>query len=196
MFPAGITTVVQTERTGRAEADLRHRELSRQQGQKIVVEAFQLLSTNLASAIRQGGVSNALPFCSAAALPLTRGLAEQQGVTVRRFSHKPRNPQGKADDLELQILQVFEQAILSSRSPEPIVTNLVSGKVTFFAPIVLSQPLCLQCHGQPGTDIAPGHLALIDHLYPQDKARGFSLGDLRGGWRVEFPLERWAQPAR
>lgn len=169
---------------------------ARQQGQQIVGETFQLLSTNLANAIRQGGVSNALPFCSAAALPLTRSLAEQQGVTVRRFSHRPRNPQGKADAFELQILQIFEQAILSSRSPEPIITNLVPGKVTFLAPIVLSQPLCLQCHGKPGSDIAPGHLALIDRLYPQDQARGFSLGELRGGWRVEFPFERLSQPAR
>ena len=47
-------------------------------------------------------------------------------------------------------------------------------------------PPCLQCHGTPNQDIAPETLAAIQKLYPDDKATGFKLGDLRGLWRVTF----------
>ena len=50
-------------------------------------------------------------------------------------------------------------------------------------PIPLSQPLCLQCHGGD-EDIAPGTREAILAKYPQDKATGYQLNDLRGIWRI------------
>jgi len=169
---------------------------AREKGRKIVAEAFQLLSSNLQTAIQHGGISNALPYCSAAALPLTRTIAEKEGVTVRRFTHRPRNPQGKADPLELSILTQFRQAMVGTNPPNPVVTNAAPGKVTFFAPIVLNQPLCLSCHGEPGKDIRPEHVGLINRLYPGDQAKGFKVGELRGGWRVDFPLASLESPGQ
>jgi len=58
-----------------------------QRGKAIVAETFSLLSSNLQSAIQQGGVSNALPFCSLAASPLTAGMASKHGVSIRRVTH-------------------------------------------------------------------------------------------------------------
>ena len=54
-----------------------------QHGKAIVAETSSLLSSNLQAAIQQGGVSNALPFCSLAASPLTAGMAGKHGVTSR-----------------------------------------------------------------------------------------------------------------
>jgi hypothetical protein len=160
-----------------------------QHGKQLAGEAFELLSSNLKNAIQQGGVSNALPYCSVAALPLTRSVAASQGAEVRRITHRPRNPAGKAEGVEMDVLKGFEQGLAGTNMPPPVVTNVTPGKVTFFAPIVLSQPLCLQCHGEPGTDILPEHVALIDKLYPQDQAKGFKLGQLRGAWRVDLPVQ-------
>jgi hypothetical protein len=91
--------------------------------------------------------------------------------------------------VELAVLRHFQDSLPASNTPSPLVTNIVPGKVTFFAPIVLNQPLCLKCHGEPGRDIRPEDLAIINRLYPQDQAKGFKLGELRGAWRVDFPLE-------
>lgn len=162
-----------------------------QRGRSIVAETFSLLSSNLQSAIQSGGVSNALPFCSLAASPLTAGMAEKHGVTLRRVTHKARNPSGKADATELAILNSFETALAAGNStnpPPPLATNLAAGQATFFAPIVLNNELCLKCHGEPGTDIAPEDVAVIRELYPADEATGFKLGQLRGAWRIEIPL--------
>jgi hypothetical protein len=154
------------------------------------METFNLLSSNLQSAIQQGGVSKALPFCSLAASPLTAGMAGKHGVTLRRVTHKARNPAGKADAVELGILQQFRDALVATPTnpPPPIVTNLTDGTATFFAPIVLNNELCLKCHGEPGKDIHPENVAVIQRLYPQDEATGFKLGELRGAWRIDFPL--------
>ena len=71
-----------------------------QRGKVIAAETFSLLSSNLQSAIKSGGVSNALPFCSLAASPLTAGMAGKHGVSLRRVTHKPRNPASRADATE------------------------------------------------------------------------------------------------
>lgn len=162
-----------------------------QRGKAVVAETFSLLSSNLQSAIQQGGVSNALPFCSLAASPLTAGMAGKHGVTIRRVTHKPRNPAGQADAAELAILRQFEAALPAASAtnpPPPIVTNFTANTTTFFAPIVLNNELCLKCHGEPGKDLATENVAVIQRLYPQDRATGFKLGDLRGAWRIDIPL--------
>jgi len=167
-----------------------------QRGKAIAAETFGLLSSNLQSAIQQGGLSNALPFCSLAASPLTAGMAEKHGVTLRRVTHKPRNPAGRASDVELTILKSFETALAAgnfTNPPPPLATNLIEGQATFFAPIVLNNALCLKCHGEPGMDISAENLAIIQQHYPQDEATGFKLGQLRGAWRIDIPLGSLAQ---
>ena len=89
-----------------------------QQGQVIVAETFSLLSSNLQSAIRSGGVSNALPFCSVAALPLTTRLAGKHGVAIRRLTHKPRNPVNRADGVESTILDHFRTSGVETNPPD------------------------------------------------------------------------------
>lgn len=158
------------------------------QGQAIVADTFSLLSSNLQSAIRSGGVSNALPFCSVAAVPLTASLAGRHGVTVRRLTHKPRNPANRANEVESIILDHFRKSNAETNPPVPVVTNLNATTLSYFAPIFLNNELCLRCHGEAGVDIVPEDLAIIQRLYPQDQATGFRLGDLRGAWRVDIPV--------
>jgi hypothetical protein len=69
------------------------------------------------------------------------------------------------------------------------VTN-PDGSTTFYAPIVIANPLCLQCHGTPEKDIAPATLEAIQKHYPKDQATGYQLGDLRGLWSVTFPANK------
>lgn len=157
------------------------------QGKAVVSQAFSLLSSNLQTALAEGGVSNALPFCSVAALPLTGSVGQGAGLTLRRVSHKARNPVNQADAVETVVLAQFQGALASSNAPSPVVTNLLPGRVTFFAPIVLKDALCLKCHGQLGGEIEPENADLIRRLYPQDRATGFKLGELRGAWRVDLP---------
>ena len=169
-------------------------ELLLARGKAITQEAFQLLSSNLKQALLRGGVSEALPYCSLQAGPLTRQVAKTNDVVLRRVSHEPRNPKNRADETEAALLKRFGKELADSKPPQPVVVRGDSGQAVYFAPIVLNNPLCLKCHGQPGTDIGAANLATIRELYPQDKATGFKLGELRGMWRVDFKPATLAEP--
>jgi len=56
--------------------------------------------------------------------------------------------------------------------------------VRFYKPIML-QPICLNCHG-PEEQLLPELKTTLDELYPEDQARNFKVGDLRGVFRVEM----------
>ena len=45
--------------------------------------------------------------------------------------------------------------------------------------------LCLTCHGAV---IDPALEQELKSLYPQDKARGFEVGDIRGAFTIEQPM--------
>jgi hypothetical protein len=102
-------------------------------------------------------------------------------------THKPRNPKARAQGVEQVVLDEFLAGLGGTNPPPPLVTNLQSDSVTFFAPIVLQHEVCLRCHGQPNADIFASDLAVIQRLYPADEATGFRLGQLRGAWRIDFP---------
>jgi len=162
-------------------------------GRRITAQAFGLLSTNLLRAIEQHGVSNALPYCSAQAIPLTSLVAATNDVSLRRVSHKARNPANRANDAEQALLTQLQADLNAGRSLQPTVVGTGSETVTFYAPIVISNALCLKCHGRPEDDIALENLVTIRRLYPADAATGFKLGDLRGLWRIDFRRSTLAQ---
>ena len=51
---------------------------------------------------------------------------------------------------------------------------------------IITNELCMQCHGQTGQQISPGTLAKITALYPNDKAVNYKVNQLRGIWVVEM----------
>jgi len=159
-------------------------------GRAIASEAFGLLSSNLLHAIATGGISNALGYCSLKALPLTESAASRHQVQLARITHRPRNLQHRADPAELTLLDTYRDELRRGNTPlRPVALTNVTGGVRFYSPIVITNPLCLNCHGTPGVELRPENLAVIRRLYPEDEAIGFKLGDLRGLWRIDFRLE-------
>jgi Protein of unknown function (DUF3365) len=156
------------------------------EGPKIIAEAFGRLSGALGEAIGKNGAAGALSVCSEKAPQIANEIALAHGVTLRRATHKPRNPKNAPDEVEKAALEAFLAAVAKKEAPKPQVITNADGSRAFLAPIVLGNPLCLQCHGTQQKDIAPETLAAIQKIYPDDKATGFQLGDLRGLWRVTF----------
>lgn len=160
------------------------------EGPKIIAEAFGRLGGALSEAISKSGPAGALGVCSERAPQIAKDVAAAHGVTLRRATHKPRNPKNTADEAEKAALEAFMAALARKESPKPVVITNKDGSRSFIAPIMLGNPLCLQCHGTPQKDIAPETLTAIQNLYPADKAVGFRLGDLRGLWRITFPTSK------
>lgn len=154
--------------------------------QQMAQETFATLSARLSEVIAADGVIAAIEVCSVEALPLTEAVSAQHVATVRRVSHRPRNPLNSADTADLETIARFKASLAAGDALLPEVTG-GGGMAVVRLPIVLSQPLCLSCHGTPGVELdAATHTAIRDR-YPDDAATGFSLGELRGIWRVEIP---------
>jgi hypothetical protein len=123
------------------------------------------------------------------AIPLTASLAQANNVQLRRVSHRPRNPVNQANEAELALIERYRSALSGNQPLQPTVLASAGGAVTFYAPIVITTNLCLNCHGIAAETLSPEVVPILSRLYPADQATGFLLGDLRGLWRIDFPPE-------
>ena len=158
------------------------------QGQKITRDLQKTIGMALTNALNEGGVQNALKVCKASALPMTDSLANINGVKVRRLSSKVRNPINRPTPREETIITDFENLIQRNIKPKAKLISASDGNHLYY-PIIISNPLCLRCHGKPNTEIQAQDFKLIQELYPADKAIDYRLGSLRGVWRISFPLD-------
>jgi hypothetical protein len=150
----------------------------------IIAEASGKLIAALTAAIAEDGAAGAIGVCSEKAPEISEAVGKAHGVTLRRVTEKPRNPANAASEAEREILAAFALDMKNGKPPEPRTIKNPELGTTFLAPIVIPGPLCLQCHGDPASDIAPETLTALRKLYPDDKATGYKPGDLRGAWRV------------
>ena len=158
----------------------------KKEGAEITGQAFTTLSSNLQQALSEGGVSSALEFCNIQAMPLADSLSKNYGVEIRRASHQPRNPDNRADSLEAVSIKKYINALEANGELKPY-TYRTRNSFIYHAPIRITGQLCLNGHGSPGIDISEKDMEVIRELYPEDEATGFSQGDLRGIWAIEFP---------
>jgi hypothetical protein len=149
-------------------------------------EAFQALSAELAKAMADGGPVSAIPVCSNKAGSIIQQVASKRKLEMIRLSDKPRNVAQQAQGTDLEAIEAFRNALKNGGVMKPQMESLADGSVVVRAPIVISAPLCLQCHGGE-SDIAPATRKAILGIYPADKATGYQLNDLRGIWRIKVP---------
>lgn len=157
-----------------------------EQGRFLSQTAQQSLLKTLQTAIDREGVEGAVQFCNLQAMPLMDSLSKSHNATISRTSLQPRNPDNAPTELEQQLLEAYQYNAEEGLPLEDNVQQIGQEYMLYTKPIVLGSELCLNCHGEAGKDIQPGVLQRIDKLYPNDKARGYSKGDLRGMWSIRF----------
>ena len=144
------------------------------------------LQSALMAAMHQGGPQAALDVCHVEAMPLTRQISERTGWQVSRTSLRLRNPENAADDWEQAQLAKFAAQLAAGQpldSLEVLETQVYDGRTVqrYMKAIGVAGP-CLTCHGQA----LPAQVeSKLDALYPQDQARGYRPGDLRGAFSLK-----------
>ena len=147
---------------------------------------LQRLVGRLNQEYQQGGAGRGVQVCAQVAQTLTREVAREQGVQMRRVSLKNRNPRNAPDAWERQILQRWERDLQAGKPIGEVGewrTQQGQRVYRYMRPIMLAMPLCLECHGDP-QNIKPEVRRLIRQNYPNDKATGYKLGDLRGAFSI------------
>jgi hypothetical protein len=155
------------------------------QGNLIVQESFQAFSAELKSKLVEGGVINAVGYCHLKASPILDSLSKAFNVIIIRTSINYRNPANSPDMLDKTIINAYALQMAEGQALQPHL-EYSGNNVIFYSPIVIQNPMCLLCHGEPGITIDQANYDFIRSNYPNDLATGYQLGDLRGVWKVEF----------
>ena len=134
------------------------------------------------AALQRGGTEEAIPFCNIKALPLTDSMAHAYGAKIKRVTNKARNPSNAADDFEVAIIDKYRQQLSEGGTLHPQVRD-DSGTNVYYFPIV-TNAMCLQCHGTPGVEVQQVTVDQLKTYYPQDKAINYVPNEIRGLWKV------------
>ncbi len=129
-------------------------------------------------------------YCNLKAPQIATDVAASSGWAVGRTSLKLRNPETNTpDQWEREVLAQFEERKASGEPVESIAyseTVEADGNRTFrFMKAIPTAEVCLACHG---SDITPEVAAEIDRYYPNDQARGYEVGDIRGAFTLSKPM--------
>lgn len=145
------------------------------------------LGARVGSALREEGPAGAVAVCSALAGHLTDSVARARGVEIRRTSWRRRSPENEPDAWDERALQHFEALRDAGEGApwEALVIATSAGEARYYRPLV-AEGVCLRCHG-PRESLDGGLLRALHEAYPEDRATGYALGDLRGVVRVTVP---------
>lgn len=157
-----------------------------QESREAAAAMLKELGGKLQAALKDGGPVNALSVCTVEAPAIAKRISEEEKITIRRVSAKPRNPTlGVPNDWQTKAMQQFEEALARGDKPadmefvEAVKAGSGSRMELRFAKPIVMQPQCTTCHGTP-EQISPEVQAKLNELYPNDKATGYKPGELRG----------------
>ncbi len=157
-------------------------------GDSLSVLAQKNLISNLQKAIEEGGVVQAIEFCKVNADEITNN---SDGVLIRRVSTKNRNPKNFPDSEEAPILDAYAYNSENGLDSEPNIQKIENGEVFLYTKaIIFPGGVCLNCHGEPNSQISSQVLEALNEYYPEDKAVGFKTGNLRGMWSLRIPKNK------
>lgn len=145
------------------------------------LQAIKSLGTNLKKELQKAmkiSKVNAVKTCNVKAMAIAKE-ASKKGIEVGRVSTKNRNPNNFPKEWMKPYIEKFHKKEI--KDPY-VVISLPNGKKGLLKPIA-TMPMCLNCHG---TKIDADVMEEIKKHYPNDKAIGYKVGDIRGFFWAEY----------
>jgi hypothetical protein len=159
----------------------------------MVNELLTQLGQRLKSTLASDGAEAAIGVCKEDSPAIAKRLSAEHGVSMTRVGTRVRNPaMGTPNKWQEEALTQFESRLAAGENPATIdywkIVDGASGRRELhYAKAIVTQPMCLNCHG--AVSEIPASLAEKIRLeYPKDQATGYSVGKLRGAVVVTRPL--------
>ena len=179
---AGLSESQQTVQDPQSEQALN-------EARQVSAELAEKVRGLLLQEIEKGGFVSAVRVCSELAQQITLQFNARSGHTIRRVSLRYRNPQNIPDEYERQKLEAFDllnrQKKLEKEYFEIVKTQ--QGEYLHYMRPLVAIPLCITCHG-PKENIPTEVQTILAEKYPNDRATGFLVGDIRGAISVKIAL--------
>ena len=154
-----------------------------------VKEFMQTLKQELQSGMQEGGPVNAISVCNLSAPGIASTYSVRKGWDVGRTSLKLRNPANAPDAWERSVLESFEKRRSKGEDPAQMehyeVVRQDGSKTLRYMKAIPTGKLCLVCHGEQVDSTVRTRL---EKLYPEDRATGYEVGDIRGAFTISQPL--------
>ncbi len=163
------------------------------EAKKITGAFFQELKGELVKGMKSGGPVAAIGVCNKIAPAIATKHSQASGWEVARTSLKLRNPDNAPDAWETRVLKQFEERRAKGEGPDTLAfaekVEEDGDQYFRFMKGIVMPPMekmpCLKCHGE---NIDPKTAAKIDELYPEDQARGYKAGQVRGAFTLKKKL--------
>ena len=154
-----------------------------------IKEVAGALQSELKGAMQAGGPVAAIAVCNTRAMPITERVAAEHGMQLSRVSLKNRNPDNAPNEWQSAVLEDFEAQKSAGNDITSLAwsetANVDGGKEFRLMKAIPTAKICLSCHG---SELAPDVSQIIADLYPEDRATGYSEGDIRGAFVVTRQL--------
>ena len=160
------------------------------EARQVIHQFFTQLKGELKKAMKEGGPVHAIGVCHEKAPQIATRVSNQTGWYVARTSLKNRSPANAPRPWEKKVLESFEAQKAAGADVKTLdyhdVVEEDGHKVFRYMKAIPTGKICLKCHG--GKEVSPEVEAKLKALYPNDKARGFKLGDIRGAFVLKKRL--------
>lgn len=158
------------------------------EARKVATTLPPKLLTALQEEISKSGPEGAIPVCKDMAPKMAGEISKETGWKIKRVSLKPRNEARAIPDAwEKAALEDFDKRAAAGEPPAKLEKGEKIGNEYRYVKALPVQPLCLNCHG-PADQLSPAVKAVLAKQYPNDKATGYSVGQIRGVISVRKPL--------
>jgi hypothetical protein len=162
-----------------------------EQARRTASGLMKTLAGELNAAIGSGGPAEAIAVCKQKAPQIAADVSKSSGMTVKRVSDRNRNPRGVPDAWEAKALARLVQRRTDGEPGETLETHAIvdgpEGRTFRYAKALVTNGLCLTCHGKPDA-IPEAVQARLAQEYPEDRARGYDVGMVRGIISITKPL--------
>lgn len=140
------------------------------------------LKARLVETMQAEGAVAAIEVCNVEAPAIASDVGAAAGLDVGRTSLRVRNPANQPGPRERAVLEQWAEAVAAGTPVTELSPHVEGqgGDFLWMKPIGVEAP-CLACHGEA---LAEPVAQAIAARYPDDRATGYALGDLRGAFVV------------
>ncbi len=161
------------------------------EGKRVIQQFGGALKKELENAMKSGGPQKAIPVCNVEAPEIAAKVSGREGWSVARSSHRLRNPKNAPDDFTRNAIEEFLAREAKGETADKLVKAAIveeDGKTVFrIVKAIPTADLCLSCHGSD--EVKPEVEGLLSKYYPEDQARGFRIGQMRGVFTLSKAVE-------
>lgn len=158
------------------------------EARKVAMTLPPKLLSALQEEISKSGPEGAIPVCKDMAPKMAGEISQQTGWKIKRVSLKTRNEaRATPDAWEKAALEDFDKRAAAGEPPAKLEKGEKVGDEYRYVRALPVQKICLTCHG-PADQLSPAVKSVLGQHYPNDRATGYSVGQIRGAISVRKSL--------